>query len=888
MAKIAIAKKSPAQAAEIERLRKALKESEERFANVFQHYPLGLSITRLRDGVVVEINDSYTTFTGYTREEVIGRRVSELNIWANPAEREEMLAKLKKGGRINSEEHFLNTKSGEVHPVLLSAGSLNFQGEPCLLVTAVDITEFKKAEEALKESEEKFSKAFNTSAAAICITSLVDNKFLEINDSYTRFTGYSREEAIGHTAAELKLWVIDDELKNVMAILSKDGKFQNMEFRSRHKSGEIRTGLGSAELIKINGIPCRIVVIADITERKKAEEALKESEEKFSKAFRASSNAICITTMEDRRFIEANEAFSRFTGYSHEEVIGHNAAELKLWVNEEEKRKSLETLDKDGRVYNREFSSRSKSGEIRVGLSSVDLISIGGQPYRMVVITDITKRKKIEDALQESEEKFSKAFNASAIAIGITSMKTDRFVDINESFIRFTGYTREEVIGHGAAELNLWIKPEELQKWTDQLHREGRVFNQEFSSRMKSGEIRIGLGSAEVINIRGEPCRIVVIADITDRKRAEEALKCSEENFRNSLEDSPLGIRIVDNTGDTIFMNKPLLDIYGYDSFEEFKSIPVAKRFMPENYERYLRMRQRMTSGEHMASRGETSIIRKDGAVRQLEIFMKKVLWNGENLYQLIYEDVTERKKADVALGQALANLEQSNTRLGAANKELEAFSYSVSHDLRSPLRSIDGFSQALLEDYSDKLDTTGQDYLRRLRGASQKMGELIDGLLRLSRLSRSELHKELIDLGALALEIANRLRESQPEREAEFIFGRDLTAEGDPQLLRALLENLLGNAWKFTGKKPRAIIEFGCTQDGAQKTFYVKDNGAGFDMSYADKLFGAFQRLHDATDFPGTGIGLATVQRIVNRHGGTVRAEGEVGKGATFYFTLG
>jgi light-regulated signal transduction histidine kinase (bacteriophytochrome) len=259
----------------------------------------------------------------------------------------------------------------------------------------------------------------------------------------------------------------------------------------------------------------------------------------------------------------------------------------------------------------------------------------------------------------------------------------------------------------------------------------------------------------------------------------------------------------------------------------------------------------------------------------------------GEPCRIVVITDITERKKTEEGLQQAMANLEQSSAQLAATNKELEAFSYSVSHDLRSPLRSIDGFSQALLEDYTDKLDATAQDYLRRLRNASQKMGELIDGLLKLSRLTRSEMHRENVDLSALAEEIATRLRETNPERKAEFIISRGLTANGDPQLLRALLENLLGNAWKFTGKVPLAKIEFGAIQNGAPKTFFVKDNGAGFDMTYVDKLFRAFQRLHDITEFPGTGIGLATVQRIINRHGGAVRAEGEVGKGAAFYFTL-
>jgi light-regulated signal transduction histidine kinase (bacteriophytochrome) len=257
-------------------------------------------------------------------------------------------------------------------------------------------------------------------------------------------------------------------------------------------------------------------------------------------------------------------------------------------------------------------------------------------------------------------------------------------------------------------------------------------------------------------------------------------------------------------------------------------------------------------------------------------------------VYLLVnWVDITERKGAEEKLKQALSDLEHSSAQLTATNKELEAFSYSVSHDLRAPLRSIDGFSQALLEDYADNIDEQGRNYLGRLRSASQKMGELIDGLLKLSRLTRSEMHREKVDLSALAQEITANLQETQPKRRVEFVIETKLADVGDRQLLRAVLENLLGNAWKFTGKRRQPRIEFGATQNGERKAYFVRDNGAGFDMTYVDKLFGAFQRLHTTEEFPGTGIGLATVQRIIRRHGGNIWAEGAVDKGATFYFTL-
>ncbi len=231
--------------------------------------------------------------------------------------------------------------------------------------------------------------------------------------------------------------------------------------------------------------------------------------------------------------------------------------------------------------------------------------------------------------------------------------------------------------------------------------------------------------------------------------------------------------------------------------------------------------------------------------------------------------------------------VEERTAQLEATNRELEAFSYSVSHDLRAPLRRVRGFSQALLEDYGDQLDAQGQDYTHRIRAATARMEQLIDALLTLSRVTRGELQRASVDLSAFASDIAAELQTTAPHRQASFNIREDIIGQGDPGLLRIVLENLLGNAWKFTEKCICAKIEFNILLDIMPTVYYVRDNGLGFDMAYADELFIAFHRLHQATDITGTGIGLATVQRIIHRHGGRVWAEGRVGHGATFYFTL-
>jgi signal transduction histidine kinase len=221
-------------------------------------------------------------------------------------------------------------------------------------------------------------------------------------------------------------------------------------------------------------------------------------------------------------------------------------------------------------------------------------------------------------------------------------------------------------------------------------------------------------------------------------------------------------------------------------------------------------------------------------------------------------------------------------------NKELEAFSYSISHDLRAPLRSMDGFSQVLLEDYADRLDDTARGYLGRIRAAAQHMARLIEDILELARVSRGDLVLQPVDLSALARAVVARLREDDPERKVEVVIEDRVMGTGDPRLLGVVLDNLLGNAWKFTSRRDDATITFGQQEMNGRTVYYVRDNGAGFDMAYAQKLFGLFQRLHAGTDFEGTGVGLATVQRIVNRHGGEVWADSKVDEGATFYFTLG
>ena len=352
----------------------------------------------------------------------------------------------------------------------------------------------------------------------------------------------------------------------------------------------------------------------------------------------------------------------------------------------------------------------------------------------------------------------------------------------------------------------------------------------------------------------------------------------TEARFQRLLHSNIIGVILGHMEGHLTDANEAFLAMLGYSRAELAAGHLSWRQLMAADWheQTHAAVEQLRTAGSAAPYAGE--FLRKDGG--RLPIVLGLVLLEGTDTVVGFVLDRTEQKLAEEKLkGYALA--------LEGANRELEAFSYSVAHDLRAPLRSIDGFSQSLLEEYSDKLDAEGKKHLRYVRESAQHMGQLIDALLTLSRLSRSELLRERVDLSALARAALERLQRSQPDRHVEILIEEGMQESGDPRLLGAVLDNLLGNAWKFTGKRAAARIECGTLTSGAAPVYFVRDNGAGFDMTFAGKLFGIFQRLHSAKEFDGNGVGLATVQRIINRHGGRVWAEGEVDRGATFYFTL-
>jgi PAS domain S-box-containing protein len=370
--------------------------------------------------------------------------------------------------------------------------------------------------------------------------------------------------------------------------------------------------------------------------------------------------------------------------------------------------------------------------------------------------------------------------------------------------------------------------------------------------------------------------------EIEVRKLAETALRESEGRLQSLIESAAAGIITIDDKSIVESINSAAERMFGYRQ-DEMAGQPVSI-LMPAPYRDEHNSsiaKLSSSSGSNIiGTRRELQGLRRDGTVFPIEMAVSESWSGGRRTFIGIISDETDHKNAeDERTRHALA--------LESANKELEAFSYSVSHDLRAPLRSINGFSQALLDDCADELGETGRDYLHRVMASSERMAELIDDLLQLSRITRSEMKREEVDLSRMVASIVSGIQDAQPERQVKFNIAPDLASHGDERLLRVMLENLLSNSWKFTGKQPQGEIIFGVEECGGIPAYFVRDNGAGFDMAYTGKLFAAFQRLHSTTEFDGTGVGLAIVQRVIQRHGGQVWAEGAVGEGATFYFTL-
>jgi len=619
--------------------------------------------------------------------------------------------------------------------------------------------------------------------------------------------------------------------------------------------------------------------------------ALIESEDQF-RSLAEDMPVLVLATLADGTITYINQSAAAVVGRTPAELIGRSVIGLRDDDTEQRVAAATAMLSPENPVATHE-EPRLTEGSVRwYEWTNRGFFSRDGRLLRVQAMgRDVTERRRAGEALLESEQRLRIANKATNDVVWDMDIARDseRWIPTGATVFGWT-----DVIDGPVPDA--W--------WSEKIHPDDTVrvhqsyrqvlddpaltsWTEEYRFLQADGAYAQVIDRAHVLrNAKGGASRVIgAMLDVTERRRADRELRQTRlqyETFINAtqdiafLKDDELRYVIV-NRANAAYFGRSVEEIVGHTD-DELMPAATAESCRHSDLE--------ALSNGGLVITTET----QDERVYESRKF-PVALTDGRTGVGGYVRDVTDRWLAEAEIMRLASDLErrvaQRTAQLEATNRELESFAYSISHDLRSPLRALDGFSEILLQDYGEVLDDTGRDYLRRIKGAANHMAGLMDGLLQLSRLNRDELDFENVDLTALVTAFVAELHERDPARDVVVDVAPGLVARADPKLIRVVLENLLGNAWKFTARHETAHIEFGADQSAGSVKFFVRDDGAGFDMRYAKNLFGAFQRLHTPDQFEGTGIGLATVQRIVHRHGGTVWAEGEVEKGATFWFTL-
>ena len=731
------------------------------------------------------------------------------------------------------------------------------------------------------EAEQAYQTVFEHSLQGLAVVQ--QDRIVLANPALAELTGYTVEELLGGSVTALTAALVHPDDFARMAAAARDytegrARARGFEFRIVRRDGRVRRVITAHTDLPYGHEPARLVAYIDVTERWQAEES-------YRTIFERSVNGLAVVLGDRMRL--ANPAFAALTGRSLDYLTSTPIDELNeqlVHPDDLEQQRRFVRQYLDGQHDDQPFGFRivRPDGSVRHVVGSRSPFPFGGESARLVTFVDDTERWQAEQAYRTI---FEGAIH------GMVLIQGDRIVMANPAVAEITGRSvdvEQTPLHEVVAGL---IHPEDIDTLRTHLDRWlalGQVPpRHSFRIRRPDGTEGLLYTQTTIVPHRGTPAALVTVADLTDRWRAEEA-------YRSVFERSLEGLLVV--SGPHVLMaNQAAANLTGY-AVDELARTPtpdlLTRLVHPDDQATLAAELAAYLSGEGEFHRHELRMRRRDGAERHVLTACAPMAFAGRPAVLFSFLDITDRWRAEAALRELNAELEarvaERTAALQATAQELEAFSYSASHDLRAPLRAIDGLCRAVIEDYADRLPPEAREHLQRMRGATADMATLIDQLLALSNVVSGELRRESVDLSALAREVAAEAMRHAPEGRVAVAIEEGLRAEGDATLLRAVLDNLLANAVKFSRPRPEARIAVGARPDNGRVVFFVRDNGVGFDPEQSDRLFRPFQRLHPASEFSGHGIGLATVLRIVTRHGGRVWAESTPGEGTTFYFTLG
>ena len=714
-------------------------------------------------------------------------------------------------------------------------------------------------------------------------------KITDLNAATETVTGLTRTELIGSDFSDY--FTSPEKARTAYEQVFSEGLLRDYPLELRHRDGRITPVLYNATVYrnqsgKIAGV---FAAARDISERTRTEEKIRY----LASIVETSDDAIIGKTL-DEQILSWNKGAERIYGYTAKEAIGRSIVFLAPPERKDELKTIIERIKRGESIEHFETTRQRKDGQIIQVMLTISPIKNANEEIvgASTIARDITVNKQAEREIKKLNQYMRSLIEASLDPL-VTISPLGKITDVNVSTETATGQTRCELIGSDFTDY--FTAPEKAQAAYEQVFREGSVRDYPLELRHRNGNVIPVLYNASVY--RNESNEVVGVfaaaRDMSEIKHAQMLLNESETRLNFAMQKSHIGVWELDLVNHTTWRTLNHDQIFGYETLlSNWTYEMFLDHVLPEDrpeVERSFRVSMDTRSDWNF----ECRIRRADGEVRWIFASGGHTLNSKNNLMRMsgIVFDITRRKQAEEEIKKLNQELEsivaRRTAKLELVNKELESFAYSAAHDLRTPLRSIDGFSQILMEDYGHKLDPAGKKYLEIIRTDSQRMGQLIDDILHLSKISRSSLKLLPINLSDTVAEIGASFKCTEPERHVDLIIQQDCKAVADLNLMRIAMENILSNAWKFTNKQRNPKIEFGIELHEDHPVYFVRDNGIGFDMQYSSKLFGAFQRLHPIHEFPGNGIGLATVQRIIQRHGGKIWIEGRLNEGATVYFTL-